>query len=159
MTESPTGQSTVPGAGFVAGCVVSTWLDVTPAGPVAWLLLGHPPPRRPGETAGNVEAGLRSVAAAMGLRRAVGTVPYVGERLLIRGPITALDYGHHDCLLRLPDPGPRWRAHLTGGGLACITLGLDSMPLGASRDAIGMYIRRSASAGRALVGATGVRTR
>ncbi|MCL7375990.1 hypothetical protein [Streptomyces sp. 35G-GA-8] len=102
---------------------------------------------------------MRSIAAVMGLRRVIESVPYVGERLLIRGPITALDYGHPDCLLRLPAPGPRWRAHLTRGGLACITIGLDSVPLGASQDAIDTYIRRSATAGRALVGATGVRTR
>ncbi|MFJ1915017.1 hypothetical protein ACIOGX_24165 [Streptomyces sp. NPDC088147] len=95
----------------------------------------------------------------MGLRRVVESVPYVGERLLIRGPIIALDYGHPDCLLRLPDPGHRWRAHLTRGGMTYITLGLDAMPLGASRDAIDTYMRRSAVAGRALVGATGVRTR
>ncbi|MEV5594096.1 hypothetical protein [Streptomyces sp. NPDC052496] len=148
----------VPGPGFVAGVVVSTWLDTaSPAGTIAWLLIAHPPPRRPGETAGRIEAGLRGMAGALGLRAASRHVPVVGDRLTARGPHLALDYGHPDFCLRVPRPAPRWLGYVLNGGAVCLVVCLDAIAAGAGPGLIEERLRRTAERDRVLVGATGLR--
>ncbi|MFJ3497367.1 hypothetical protein ACIPPJ_27755 [Streptomyces sp. NPDC086091] len=150
----------VPGPGFTVGCTVSTWVhsgEWDP--PVAFVLVGHPSPRRPGETAASIEAGLMGMVDAMGLRPAAERVPDVGPRLVLRGPRVVLDYGHPRYVLCLPTPGGRWRTHVATGGTVCLTVGLDPVPSGARPDAVEAYLRRVVTDGRAYVGATALRTR
>ena len=150
----------VPGPGFVAGCAVVSWLDVhSVAGPIAYLLIGHLPPRRPGETAESIESGLLGMVDAMRLRPAAERVPAIGPRLVMRGPYVALDYGHPSYFMRIPTPPAEWRAHLAHGGAACLTIGLDPIAPGLGPDAFGAYISRIAATGRAYMGATGLRNR
>ncbi|KAA6214786.1 hypothetical protein CP973_37760 [Streptomyces albofaciens JCM 4342] len=150
----------VPGPGFVAGLVVSTWLDtVSPVGAVAWLLIAHPPPHRPGETVERVESCLLGMADGLGLRAAAGRVPDIGERLSVRGPHLVLDYGHRDFCLRVPRPSARWTEHALGGGHVCLVLGLDPIGSGKGPDVIEPYLRRATAHDRAFIGATAVRRR
>lgn len=147
-----------PGPGFIAGVVVGTWLDTaSPAGTVAWLLVAHPPPRRPGETTGRIEAGLRDMADALGLRAASGYVPVIGDRLSARGPHLVLDYSHPEFCLRVPRPSPRWLGHVLGGGQVCLLLCLDAIPPGAGPDTIEKCLQRTTGRDRVLIGATGLR--
>ncbi|MEU5136680.1 hypothetical protein [Streptomyces californicus] len=150
----------VPGPGFAAGCTVSTWVHAGAlADPVAYILLGHAPPRRPGETAETVEAGLMGMVDAMNLRPAAERVPIVGARLILRGPFVALDYGHPKFFMRLPTPDEEWRKHVSAGGLVCLTLALDPVPPGAGPDAVEAYLERVIATNRAYMGATTIRNR
>lgn len=150
----------VPGPGFAAGCTVSTWVHTGAlAEPVAYVLLGHAPPRRPGETAETVETGLMGMVDAMNLRPAAERVPIVGARLILRGPFVALDYGHPNFFMRLPAPSEEWRKHVAAGGLVCLTLGLDPVPPGAGPDAVEAYLERVIATNRAYMGATTIRNR
>ena len=144
-----------PGPGFTSALYVATWLDVTHAVPVAWLLIGHPGPRRAGETPAGVEAGLLAMAGAMGLAPAAEQVPDIGDRLVIGGRVVALDYGHADFCLRLPRPHAPWREHIARRGPGCVALVLDPLPSGAGEP----YLERACTLGRALLGAVTVRTR
>ncbi|MBI0295696.1 hypothetical protein JBE04_14785 [Streptomyces sp. PRKS01-29] len=150
----------VPGPGFAAGCTVSTWVHAGAlAAPVAYVLVGHAPPRRPGETTESVEAGLLGMVDAMRLRPAAERVPIVGPRLLLRERFVALDYGHPNYVMRLPTPGTEWRRHVAAGGLACVTIGLDPVPPGAGPDAVEAYLERVVATNRAYMGATTLRAR
>ncbi|MEU3031366.1 hypothetical protein ACPCBC_15295 [Streptomyces incarnatus] len=142
----------VPGADFLAGCIVSTWLDM-----VAFLLIGHAPPRYPGETADSIEVGLMGMVDAMGLRPAFETVPVVGLRIVMRGPYVALDYGHPTVFMQVPTGGDAWRSHLNRGGPALLVVALDPIPPGAGPDALANYLDRVASTRRAYAGATALR--
>lgn len=150
----------VPGPGFAAGCTVSTWLhrgalDV----PLAHVLIGHAPPRRPGETVETVEAGLLGMIDAMRLQPAAERVPSIGARLVVRGPYVALDYGHPRFFLRLPAPDAEWCRHVAANGPVCLTIGLDPVPPGAGPDAVEAYLARVVPRGRAYMGATSIRNR
>ncbi|MEK9521473.1 hypothetical protein MIU24_19065 [Streptomyces venezuelae] len=150
----------VPGPGFAAGCSVITWVDEGPfEHRIAYILIGHVPPRRTGETAESVEAGLMGMVDGMGLRPAADRVPIIGARVILRGPLAALDYGHPEVLLRLPSTGTEWRAHVDRGDPVCVTIGLDPIPPGAGPDAIRTYLDRITVTGRAYMGGTTVRAR
>ncbi|MFJ1731456.1 hypothetical protein [Streptomyces sp. NPDC088254] len=158
MTDPVLSFRAVPGPGFVAGCTVSTWLHAGAlAEPVAYVLIGHAPPRRAHETAESVEAGLMGMCEGMLLRPAAERVPMVGARLVMRGPYVALDYGHPEFFMRLPAPGAEWRKHVAAGGQVCLTIGLDPIPPGAGPDAVEAYLARVTATGRAYMGATAIR--
>ena len=150
----------VPGAGFVAGCTVSTWLHAGGLDePVAHVLIGHAPPRRAHEDALAIELGLLGMVDAMGLRPAAEHLPYVGNRVIMRGPYVALDYGHPTVVMRLPAPGQDWRAHVDAGRPVCLMVVLDPIPPGAGPDAIEAHLERVVAIGRAYMGATALRNR
>jgi hypothetical protein len=161
MTDNTLSFRAVPGPGFTAGCLVSTWFrrESYGAPAVAYALIGHMPPRRPNETPETVEAGLLGMVDAMRLRPAAERVPHVGDRLIIRGPYVVLDYGHPEYTLRLPTPGAEWRTHVTAGGQVCVTISLDPLPPGAGPDAVEAHLGRAIAAGRAYMGATTLRAR
>ncbi|MFM9445295.1 ATP-binding protein [Streptomyces acidiscabies] len=150
---------TAPGAGFVAGLAVLTWLDFTPAGVTPWLLIGHPPPYRPTETAESVEEGLRAIAVGLRLRPAAERVPDIGDRLRLGGRTVALDYGHDHCLLHVPDADEKWRAHVAQGSRVRLAVCLDALPVGIGIEDAARLVQRAGAEGRVLVGATGVRGR
>lgn len=151
----------IPGPGFVARLLVSSWVDPMrdSDAPVPFMLIGHPGPRHPGETTESVERGLLGMADAMRLSPASDRVPHIGPRLLIGGRVTALDYGHPSFFFRVPSPSARWRELVARGQLACMTLCLDPVPFGAGPDGTEAFIGRSIANGRALMGAVSARTR
>ncbi|WP_411141405.1 hypothetical protein [Streptomyces sp. x-80] len=125
---------------------------------IAYVLIGHAPPRRPEETAA-IETGLLGMVDAMRLRPAAERVPHVGDRLTLRGPVVVLDYGHPACTMQLPATGDEWRAHVSAGGRVCLAIGLDPIPPGAGPDAVEAYLARVLATGRAYMGATTIRRR
>ncbi|MFF2651714.1 hypothetical protein [Streptomyces sp. NPDC058045] len=147
----------VPGPGFVAGCTVRTWLDTTPAGPLAHLLIGHRPPRRPEETAEGIEAGLMGMVDGMRLRPATERPSTIGAHLLIRSPYAALDYGHPRYLMRLAATPTEWRLRIVSGWPTCVTIGLDPIPPGAGPDMLDQYVERVLATNRAHMGLTTIR--
>ncbi|MFD7067153.1 hypothetical protein ACFV97_07900 [Streptomyces sp. NPDC059913] len=158
MTGSNVVFRAVPGPGFVTGCMLTTWLDDSdPYQSVAYVLIGHPPPRRVNETPESIESGLMGMVDAMRLRPGFEHVPWVGERLIARGPYVALDYGHPEYFMRLPVPDGYWRQHIEARGQACVTIGLDPMPPGAGPDQVEAYLRRVVATSRAYMGVTAVR--
>ncbi|MER8042604.1 hypothetical protein [Streptomyces sp. NPDC094032] len=165
MTSAPKSSPpirAVPGLGFVAGCVISTWIDAATLAtrtPVAYILIAHVPPRRPGETTESIEEGLMGMVDGMKLRPASERVPITGARLGIRGPFVALDYGNPGGTIRLPRTEEAWRAHALRGSPVCIAVGLDPIPPGASQDTVGDYLARVSAADRLYLGATTVRAR
>ncbi|MFF2651640.1 hypothetical protein [Streptomyces sp. NPDC058045] len=147
----------VPGPEFVPGCTVRTWLDVTPVGPMAHILIGHRPPRRPRETAKGIEASLMGMVDGMRLRPSAERLSSVGAHLLIRSPHVALDYGHPQYLMGLAATTPEWRSHIASGWPTCVTIGLDPIPPGAGPDALDQYVERILATNRAHMGVTTVR--
>ncbi|GAA4804788.1 hypothetical protein [Streptomyces ziwulingensis] len=107
MTHGQPMIRAVPGPGFAAGRTVSTWMHTGGlTNPMAYVLIGHAPPRRPDLTCASAEAGLMGMVNAMRLRPAAERVPIIGARLIIRGPYVALDYGHPHFFMRFPVPRP-----------------------------------------------------
>ncbi|MEE1802951.1 MULTISPECIES: DUF6415 family natural product biosynthesis protein [unclassified Streptomyces] len=147
----------LPGPGFLSGCTTSTWIDVTPVGRTAWLLVGHPPPRRPTETAASIEAGLRAMASSLGLRPVADRVPSIGSRIRIRSGIVALDYGHDHYLLRVSNISQEWKEHLGRGGQALLAVGLDPLPVGQGQAAVELYLQEATARQRILMGAAAAR--
>ncbi|MFH8340261.1 hypothetical protein [Streptomyces sp. AM6-12] len=140
MTDAGPTIRAVPGLDFIAGCIVSTWLDTA-----AFLMIGHPPPRCPGETAESIEVGLIGMVDAMGLRSAPETVSTVGPRIVMRGAYVVLDYGHPKPFVQVPDPGDAWRSHVNRGYPALLIVALDPIPPGAGPDALAHYPDRVVS--------------
>ncbi|APD18557.1 hypothetical protein SEA_PICARD_27 [Streptomyces phage Picard] len=150
----------VPGPGFVATLLTTTWLDSTEdAGDVAWLFIAHAGPRRNGETTETIETNLLGMVDALQLAPMSETLPDVGARILLRDGAAALHYGHPTTVLRLPRASRRWMSHLALGNASAIALGLDPIPPGTGLDGIEEYLHRSGSAGRVYMGATTVRRR
>ncbi|MEV7281027.1 hypothetical protein [Streptomyces sp. NPDC093111] len=147
----------IPGPGFVATLLTSTWLT-TPedADPLGWLLVAHAGARRAGETPQSVEASLMGMAETLCLAPAARTLRNCGERLIVRAGAAALHYGHPTTVLRLSHTARSWMTHVSRGGPVVIALGLDPIPPGAGRDAVEEYLHRAARAGRVHLGATGL---
>ncbi|MEU8586921.1 hypothetical protein AB0C59_07930 [Streptomyces sp. NPDC048664] len=132
------------------------WIDVTVNGPLAFLMLVHPPARRQDETAETIEADMRGLADALDLAPASAKIPDLGSRLRIRGRGTALlDVRGCDFMLKAP-VGPLWCAFVAPGGPVVIALGLD--PLGnGTEQAVEAYLAAGTRADRLLLGATHAR--
>ncbi|MEV5983525.1 hypothetical protein AB0L85_00660 [Streptomyces sp. NPDC052051] len=150
----------VPGPGFMATLLTTTWLDSTEdLGDVAWVLIAHTGARRRGETPETIETNLMGIVDALGLSPMSETLPNVGGRLVVRTGITAVHYGHPRYVLRLPRASQRRTTHVALGGPAVIAVGLAPAPPGAGQDGIDKYLWSSGSNGRVYTGATGLRRR
>jgi hypothetical protein len=125
--------------------VVSTWLDRTAFGPVAFLLIA------PSTT--DVEPQLRSLAAALALRPSSARIRESGERVSIRDgseAVLLLDGMSHG--LRLPPVGRQWLKSVLDRTPVCVALGLDLLPVEADRAAVGEYLAAATVAGRVHMG-------
>ncbi|GAB2783066.1 hypothetical protein [Streptomyces daliensis] len=158
LTPKPVTIRAVPAPGFIAGCTASMWIEShSPAGRVAFLLIGHAPARRPGETPENIEAGLLGMVDALDLRPPAEHLPDTGSRLVMTGDVITFDYGHPSFTLCLPPTGRAWRSHLADDGPVCVLVGLDPVPPGAGPDAINAYVSRTIATGRVRMGVTRLR--
>ncbi|MGW1770624.1 hypothetical protein [Streptomyces sp. NPDC002104] len=111
------------GPRFLGEMVVSSTIDLTNyRRPLALTLLGHPE-ARPTESPADIEATLGYIASGLGLARGSLRMP-ARQALIRRGVGWTLNYGHPECDLLLPDPGPEWgvTARTTGGCIVVVTL-------------------------------------
>ncbi|WP_137991287.1 hypothetical protein [Streptomyces vilmorinianum] len=165
-----------PGAARHNQIAVAPWVDrSSAAGAHCRLLLVHDP-LRPGEQLCEVARAMLGVASGLGLApahqgaRHIGPVlcmrhgattvgPLHGERVLhVPGrTIILLNYGHEDCLLRVPDGNPAWAATAATLGQVHIAVALDPGSVGPGDDAAS-FARRSAAVGRLWTGIASVRT-
>ncbi|MFD8997978.1 hypothetical protein [Streptomyces abikoensis] len=122
------------------------WVEDTTVGLVAYLLITHPPARRPNETADTIAHDMRELGTALGLHPARETLQDAGPRLLLgkraNRPVLNLDETH----LRLHVPPVRadWQKVVEDNGTACTVLGLTPLdPLATHREIVN-YMRNGA---------------
>ncbi|MDT0451963.1 hypothetical protein [Streptomyces hesseae] len=141
--------------GLLCSVVVSTWVEDTAAGPVAFLLIGHPPARRQGETAESIEQQMLGLSAALGLTGSSEPMRHVGSRVILLGAsgallsITGAPYS-----LRLPPVGAEWSRMVGEGAPVCILLGLDPIPPYSDEKATQEHLSLWLSHDRIRMGAT-----
>ncbi|MFJ3926145.1 hypothetical protein [Streptomyces sp. NPDC090022] len=95
-------RAVTPGPAFLAEVAVSYALGTDGR---AYAMLGHPEAHA--RRATSVERHLRGIAAGLGLHQGE-TYPPTQHLLYHARGTWALDYGHPDTLLRLPEPPPAW---------------------------------------------------
>ncbi|MER7960023.1 hypothetical protein [Streptomyces sp. NPDC096030] len=176
MTTRTLRYAPPPGPDQLHRIAVVPWIDRSSAtGPYCRLLLAHDPPQT-GEPLENIEhimlglaAGLRLAPAQEGsryvgpllyMRRGATTVGGFDQERILHVPgrsVVVLNYGHEDCVLRVPDGGPDWSAMAARLTHVQIAVGLDPHSAAAGDDAVS-YLRRSRDLGRLWVGIAGVRT-
>lgn len=146
-----------PTAGLLTSAGVTTWLQQTTSGPVAFVLLAHPPARRQNETEDGIAQQMRGLGEALGLGETVGKMKDAGHRVWLRGQSAAaitLDDTH--LAVQLPPVSPQWSRFVAEGGPVCIVVGLDPLPTGATQDVIEWYLADVVSHGRSLIGSAEV---
>ncbi|MCH0539092.1 hypothetical protein I3F58_05880 [Streptomyces sp. MUM 203J] len=143
--NSPYTLALPPGPEALDGIGATSWIDHR-AGGLACLLL----------TSENStsESALRGMALGLGLAGiVVRPVPVAAHgRVLMRGKMADLDYGHDSCLLQVPTSDPLWLARASTLGAVRVTVGLDPLTPGADREAVGAYLRRAREKGHAFSG-------
>ncbi|MFG3495292.1 hypothetical protein [Streptomyces sp. NPDC047928] len=133
-----------PGPEFLVGVGVASWVDRRTGSLPCLLVTG-----RTRDSA----LGLRGMALGLWLAPVVARrVPVGRGRLLRRGDVIALDYGHDSCLLHVPTPGPVWLSRAAALGAVRVTVGLDPLRLGADREEVGTYMGHLMDTGRAFTG-------
>ncbi|MEU4209934.1 hypothetical protein AB0F13_08030 [Streptomyces sp. NPDC026206] len=156
LTKQPS-RATGVTPGLLCSVVVSTWAEVTAAGPVAFLLIGHPPARRQGETAESIEQQMLGLSAALDLTEPSETLRHVGNRVILLGTSGALlTIAGAPYSLRLPPVGAEWSRMVSEGAPVCILLGLDPIPPHTDEKATQEYLGRGLLSGRVRMGATAV---
>jgi hypothetical protein len=144
-----------PTAGLLAAVVTSTWIDRTPHGDAAFLLVAHPPDRRAAfASVDTVAPQMRGLGEALGLAVAAERLPFIGHRVTVHGDKAAVRVDGCDYSLGAT-VGPRWGRFVADGGPIVIALGLDPLSHGADRATIEAYLGRCTLAGRLLLGITG----
>ncbi|GAA2070535.1 hypothetical protein GCM10009801_21350 [Streptomyces albiaxialis] len=143
---------TAPTPGLLCSVVTTTWIDVTPAGSVAFLLIAHPPPRRSGESAAALREDMRSLGTALGLVSSRCPLPDIGPRLTLHGGKAAIRVDGCDFLLGTTI-GATWSDFVAQGGPVVVSLGLAPLPVGADRDAVEAYIGECLATGELMLGA------
>lgn len=142
--SAPSVCAVPPGAEFLGGIGVSSWVEPRGGQYPCLLVTGQAP---------EAERGLRVVARRMLLAPVAARPVRVGlGRLYLCGGVVAVDYGHPDCLLRVPRPGPWWLSRAAALGAVRVTVGLDPLRAGAGRDEVGAYLERVSRSGRGFVG-------
>ncbi|WP_432110770.1 hypothetical protein [Streptomyces sp. YPW6] len=137
---------------------MTTWLDVTPSGHVAFLLIAHPPARRGDKTPAAIETRMRGLAAALRLAPPSELLPDIGSRLRVHGQTAIiLDIDRCDYRLRVPVGSGEWSRFVADGGPVAIALGLDELARGADFAGVEDYLALAAANDRLLMGKTYVR--
>ncbi|WND36906.1 hypothetical protein RI578_22630 [Streptomyces sp. BB1-1-1] len=116
---------TLPGPTFAAGIQLATGVHRTDVFAVAQVLAFHVPPPRQEQTP-EIAAGMRAIAASLGLGAHDGTPPYIGRPITLRRGTPVLDYGHPDARLWLP-VGDEWRKVAENGGPVRILILFDPL--------------------------------
>jgi hypothetical protein len=143
-----------PSPGLLCSVAVTMWLDSTPAGEVAFLLIAHPPARRAGDTPELIGQRMRGLADGLGLAPASQPLPDMGRRLFMHGRTAALlVVDGCNYLLRVPTGG-EWSSFVTDGGPVAVALGLDELATHANRETVEAYLTKCTRGDRLLMGKT-----
>ncbi|WP_409471922.1 hypothetical protein [Streptomyces sp. HC307] len=143
-----------PSAGLLASVAAWFWIDVTQAGHVAFLLIAHPPERRPDESPQVIEARMRGLAHALTLAEPHKPLPDIGPRLFMyRSADALLSLDDCDYLLHVPIGG-QWARFVCDGGTVTVVVGLDPLAPGSPIEAVDAYITQRVTEGRLLLGKT-----
>lgn len=154
MTTALRWTGPAPTAGLLDTVLISTWLETAPPGPVAVVLLAHPPARSDDQGAEQEER-MRGLGAALGLEPVSSRLPDIGARITAHpGVPLTLDVAPCGCGLALPPTGRDFTQFVADGGPVIVTLGLDPLDGGADRTAIDAYLYRSLLADRLAMGTT-----
>jgi hypothetical protein len=153
-TERTAPAAITPTAGLLASVGAWFWIDVTQAGHVAFLLIAHPPERRPDESPQVIEARMRGLARALTLAEPHKPLPDIGPRLFMyRSADALLSLDDCDYLLRVPIGGD-WARFVCNGGVVTIAVGLDPLPSESALAAVEAYITQQVTEGRLYLGKT-----
>jgi hypothetical protein len=156
MTESSQAFPLPPTAGLLCSVAVSTWIDSTIAGHVAFLLIGRPPVPDPHTTPDTTELQMRGLAKGLGLAPPHALLPDLGTRLFpYESESTSVVITIDDCehLMRVPIGG-QWFRFVADGGPVVIALGFDRLKPDANREEVETFLADSAITGRLLLGKT-----
>jgi hypothetical protein len=148
-----------PGPGFVATVAAATGIHRRGNLAVAQLLITHPGPRRTGETTETVEDGMRQLATALRLGPGDQDPPVIGAQLMISRGRVALDYGHDQYVMTIPQPSQDWLTLVTVGAACRICLVVAPLALAAGQAETDAHIRASLARGQLLWGTTFARRR
>lgn len=145
-----------PTAGLLASVAAWFWINLTEVGHVAFLLIAHPPERRPGDSAQLIESRMRGLARALSLAEPSEKLPDIGPRLSMhRESLAVLRLDGCGYRLHIPTGG-EWARFVRGGGTVTVAVGLDTLPPHLALDAVEPYVSRSVTAGRLFLGKTRV---
>lgn len=144
---------TPPTVDLLRSVLVSTWIDTTPHGHVAFLLVAHPPSSDlQGGGSLDTERKMRGLAACLSLAPPSALLPDIEGRLTMSGRtevlVSIVGCGHD---LRVP-VGTQWGGFAAAGGPVVVVVGLDPLPGGADRRAVSAYLAEGARSGRLLLG-------
>ncbi|MFD5874076.1 hypothetical protein [Streptomyces sp. NPDC060322] len=154
MLTRPEPPVLTPTAGLLASLAVWHWVDETVAGPVAFLLFAHLPPRLPGESLDVIEARMRGLSKSLGLASPDAPLPDIGDRLFMhRETDAALLLDGCDYFLHAPIGG-EWARFVCAGGTVAVTVGLAPLPRHVAQEVVEAYLVERAVEGRLLMGKT-----
>lgn len=139
-----------PAVGLIASLAVWYWIDNTPAGLVAFLLLAHPEPTRTDASA-QVAPAMRGLASSLALAECGSPLPDIGARLSAHRTGTLLRLDGCDYRLHVPTSG-QWTEFAGAGGTVAVVVGLDPLAAHSPRDTVRAYLVSSARAGRLFMG-------
>ncbi|MFD9859771.1 hypothetical protein [Streptomyces alboflavus] len=146
-----------PDAGLLARVGVTTWLENTPLGCVAFLLI-VPPPSLDNESRSVSELRMRGLGAALGLAPTSQVLPDIGPRLRMQGQTAVVvEIDQCDYQLRVPVGTSEWARFVAEGGPVAVALGLDELRRGTDHGGVERYLARTTEAERLLMGKTAVR--
>ncbi|MFI2037623.1 hypothetical protein ACH470_23690 [Streptomyces bottropensis] len=148
-----------PGPGFVATVAAATGIHRRENLAVAQLLITHPGPRRHGETVETVEDGMRRLATALRLGPGDQSPPVIGAQLMTSRGFVALDYGHDEYVMTIPQPSQDWLALVAVGAACRICLVVAPLALAADQAETDAHIRASLARGQLMWGTTFARRR
>jgi hypothetical protein len=147
-------RTIAPTAGLLASLALWHWVDETTEGPVAFLLIAHQPPRRPGDSLDVIEARMRGLSASLRLAPPDDPFPNIGDRLFMhRETDVALLIDGCDYFLHAPIGGP-WARFVCAGGTVAITVGLAPLLPHVTQGVIEAYLAEQTVEGRLLMGKT-----
>ncbi|MFD5231035.1 hypothetical protein ACFWJ5_21345 [Streptomyces qaidamensis] len=148
-----------PGPGFVATVTAATGIHRDGAKATAQLLITHPGPRRQNETLETVTEGMQRLATALHLGPGDQSPPTIGRQLMLSRGRVALDYGHDQYVMTVPQPSQDWLALVSVGAGCRVYLTFGPLALGADKAETLRHIADSLEHGQLMWGTTFLRRR
>ncbi|MFE0107108.1 hypothetical protein [Streptomyces sp. NPDC059009] len=152
MLTTPEARRTNPTPSLLASLSVAQWVDATPNGHVAFLLVTHPPKADTADVGSCIEASMRGLASELGLAPPSSLMPDVSNRLSIARDCIMLSLAESRLTFCVSIRNTEWGDFVRGGGPVAIVVGLDPLSPTTERTEINEYLATGATADRLLVG-------